>query len=218
MASLLACIGMLLAVNLYSSKKAYDYMKNKEGKNNSINMNKKKVYNEPSVNSFNVEYKNRAKLFEEPVPEEKKSKRDIDNPIEEKSNNVRQKMVIKQGSTDYSTEDTILLEDYKQKLNIEAEPYLLSKDGDIVNKVIISSNPFIIGKLDSQVDHIIENSSVSRIHCKIIEEDGQYYIIDLNSKNGTYLDEERLVSNKRYQLHDGTHVAISNCEYTFEIN
>lgn len=218
MASLLACIGMLLAVNLYSSKKAYDYMKNKEGKNNSINMNKKKVYNEPSVNSFNVEYKNRDKLFEEPVPKEKKSKREIDNATEEKSNNVRQKMVIKQGSTDYSTEDTILLEDYKQKLNIEAEPYLLSKDGDIVNKVIISSNPFIIGKLDSQVDHIIENSSVSRIHCKIIKEDGQYFMIDLNSKNGTYLDEERLVSNKKYQLYDGTHVAISNCEYTFEIN
>ncbi|GMQ63015.1 DUF6382 domain-containing protein [Vallitalea maricola] len=218
MASLLACIGMLLAVNLYSSKKTYDYMKNKEVKNNSINMNKKKIYNEPSVNSFNVEYKNRAKLFEEPVLIEEKSKREIDNATEEKSNNVRQKTVTKPESINYSTEDTILLEDYKQKLNIEAEPYLLSKDGDIVNKVIISNNPFIIGKLDSQVDYIIENSSVSRIHCKIIKEDGQYYIIDLNSKNGTYLDEERLISNKRYQLHDGTDVAISNCEYTFEIN
>ncbi|MCT4688710.1 DUF6382 domain-containing protein [Vallitalea sp.] len=218
MASLLACIGMLLAVNLYSSKKAYDYIKNKEGKNSSINMNKKKVYNEPSVNSFNVEYKNRAKLFEEPIPKKEKLVRENNNTIEKKSYKVRQKMVTKQESIDYSSEDTILLEDYKQKLNIEAEPYLLSKDGDIVNKVIISNNPFIIGKLDSQVDYIIENSSVSRMHCKIIEEDGQYYIIDLNSKNGTYLDKERLVSNKRYQLHDGTHVAISNCEYTFEIN
>lgn len=218
MASLLACIGMLLAVNLYSSKKVYDHMKNKKEQTNSINMNKKKVYNEPAVNSFNVEYKNREKLFEEPIVKKEEVESKNDSIIENKIYKAKEKMVEKPESTNYSTEDTILLEDYKQKLNIEAEPYLLSKDGDIVNKVIIASNPFIIGKLDSQVDYIVENSSVSRIHCKIINEDEKYYIIDLNSKNGTYLDEERLVSNKKYQLHDGTHVAISNCEYTFEMN
>ncbi|GMQ57664.1 DUF6382 domain-containing protein [Vallitalea sediminicola] len=218
MASLLACIGMLLAVNLYTSKKVYDHMKNKKEQTNSINMNKKKVYNEPAVNSFNVEYKNREKLFEEPIVEKEEVESKNDSIIENKKYKAKEKMVEKPERTNYSTEDTILLEDYKQKLNIEAEPYLLSKDGDIVNKVIIASNPFIIGKLDSQVDYIVENSSVSRIHCKIINEDEKYYIIDLNSKNGTYLDEERLVSNKKYQLHDGTHVAISNCEYTFEMN
>lgn len=41
---------------------------------------------------------------------------------------------------------------------------------------------------------------VSRIHAEIIYEDGQYYVRDLQSSNGTWVNKKRLVQEEKVQL------------------
>jgi hypothetical protein len=211
--SVFALFALLLSIDFYITKKILEHIskQNNKDEDDNINMNKFKVYNESEINTFNRTKKD--SLLKSKHIEKNKYLSNINmqhNSIEEISKKNDSEL-------DYICEDTQLLDSYNENLHIEIKPYLLSKDDDLINKIIISSTPYIIGKLNGQVDYIIKNSSVSRIHCKIIKEEDTYYIIDLNSKNGTYLDEERLISNRKYQLYDGSRITISNCDYTFEM-
>ncbi|MCD5401726.1 FHA domain-containing protein [candidate division NPL-UPA2 bacterium] len=84
-----------------------------------------------------------------------------------------------------------------------------------MKKIKISNNPFMIGKLRGQVDFLVDSSTVSRIHAEICREDETYYIVDLNSRNGTYLNGEKIQSNTRYQLKNGDMLTFAREEVTF---
>lgn len=43
-----------------------------------------------------------------------------------------------------------------------------------------------IGKKKEEVDLVLKDASVSRIHARIITEEGNAYLEDLNSTNGTF--------------------------------
>lgn len=88
----------------------------------------------------------------------------------------------------------------------------ISGDGDI----IINNYPFIIGKNAGKADGIINDNSISRIHAKIeIINDNCYVIEDLNSKNGTYVNDERLNPYEKIIINIGDKVKFSFYEYFF---
>ena len=76
--------------------------------------------------------------------------------------------------------------------------------------------PYIIGKLTGAVDGIIEHETVSRIHCKIEFEEGQYYIRDLNSTNGTFLNGVLIPAEERTEMRIGDEIQIGQAVYVFE--
>lgn len=76
--------------------------------------------------------------------------------------------------------------------------------------------PFVLGKLRGAVDGVIEDETVSRIHCKIDYEEGDYYITDLNSTNGTVINEDMLNANEKRHLNSGDEVRIGRAVYTFQ--
>lgn len=51
-------------------------------------------------------------------------------------------------------------------------------------------------------DIIIDDPYVSRRHCRIVQEEGKYWIEDLDSCNGTFVDGERVVRRKELSLND----------------
>ena len=53
---------------------------------------------------------------------------------------------------------------------------------------VISHSPFRIGTKEGGNDAVLHSPVVSRYHAKIYKRDGAYYLEDLNSKNGTYLN------------------------------
>lgn len=238
--ALLASIAMLMALNLYGSKKILDYwqakqLKAKVARQPSINMHKQEVYNQPPQ-STPQQVRTKKQLKEKRIPsldeqamnqsismerdrvigmhEQHVSKHVNDNHIQYKEQLFNRQPSM---ASPTDSEDTALLDTATHGGAMETKPSLIRKDGDMVDKISLGRNPFIIGKLKNQVDYVIDNSSVSRIHCKIIEKEENYYIVDLNSKNGTYLDGEPLDSNKEYPLYDGSQIGISNCHYAFEI-
>ena len=59
----------------------------------------------------------------------------------------------------------------------------------------------------------IPDSSVSHRHARIYHSDGEWYVEDLGSTNGTYLNEELLGGPR--PLHPGDRVRIGDSEFTY---
>lgn len=53
---------------------------------------------------------------------------------------------------------------------------------------------------DVNISHLPERDIISRQHGEIHLEDGNYYLVDVGSANGTYLNQELLEPKKRYLL------------------
>lgn len=79
----------------------------------------------------------------------------------------------------------------------------------------IQTYPFVIGKLEGAVDGIVQHETVSRIHCKIDYEEERYYVVDLNSTNGTLVNGELLEGNERRELRPGDVLGLGEAGYTF---
>ncbi len=87
-----------------------------------------------------------------------------------------------------------------------------SVDGRIVFE--IHKREFVIGKSSENVDGKISgNPAVSRVHCKVFEREGTYYLVDLKSSNGTYIDGRRLNAQEETVIHTGSRVRIANEEF-----
>lgn len=81
----------------------------------------------------------------------------------------------------------------------------------------VTENPFIIGKERAKVDFCISKNVVSRRHAKLTEMDGSYYLTDLNSSNGTFIDGEQIPSGKMVYLKNGAKIRFADQEYIFKI-
>jgi len=69
---------------------------------------------------------------------------------------------------------------------------ILLKFNDKILKTIESEkNEIMIGR-NAENDIVIENLAVSKAHARIVNQDEAYYIEDLNSTNGTYLNKIRV--------------------------
>jgi two-component system, cell cycle response regulator len=75
----------------------------------------------------------------------------------------------------------------------------------------LNGRPLVIGR-GNDSDLRIPESSVSRSHARIdLQEDG-YYVTDLGSTNGTYVND---ALTPRTKLEDGDYVRVGNCIYRF---
>lgn len=75
--------------------------------------------------------------------------------------------------------------------------------------------PFFIGKLKPRVDYAIDKEVISRFHAKFSAEDGSYWLTDLNSTNGTYLNGYRLNPNEKVLLQEEDEIAFADIVYYF---
>jgi hypothetical protein len=64
---------------------------------------------------------------------------------------------------------------------------------------------------------VLDNHTISRYHFSLIHEDGQVYITDLDSANGTYVDGVKLPTNERRLLLDGDEILIGNLRIIFHV-
>lgn len=89
---------------------------------------------------------------------------------------------------------------------------------EVYDVIQITDFPFVIGKLRDNVDYCLDNDVVSRFHVKITKEENDYYITDLNSTNGTTVNEKALSCYQRYKLDKGDKVAIAGINYIFYVS
>jgi len=62
--------------------------------------------------------------------------------------------------------------------------------------------PKVIGRAEDGADFLLADPSVSRQHAELSFRDGQWILRDMNSSNGTFLNERRLSSPMRLRNQD----------------
>lgn len=94
------------------------------------------------------------------------------------------------------------------------QPYLMRIK---TNECLTIDKPVVrIGKEEKYVDLTISgNVAVSRSHASIISREGNYYIIDLNSTNRTYVDGQVIPSNIETPIKHGSRITLANEEFAF---
>lgn len=110
--------------------------------------------------------------------------------------------------------ETTVLDAGAQKVQIH--PHLIRAKNN--ERIDINKPVFRIGKERSYVDYFIgDNTAVSRSHANIISREGEYFIVDTNSTNHTYVNGGMILSNSETKLSHGTKIRLANEEFEFRL-
>ncbi|MGM9603118.1 MAG: DUF6382 domain-containing protein [Faecousia sp.] len=94
------------------------------------------------------------------------------------------------------------------------KPYLLREKNN--EKIPINKPVFRIGKEKSYVDYFIgDNTAISRSHANIVNRDGEFFAVDTNSTNHTYVNGTMIQSNVETKLSNGAKLRLANEEFEF---
>lgn len=78
--------------------------------------------------------------------------------------------------------------------------------------IAVNHDKFLIGRSDEC--HIRPKSdSISRRHCAFIRKEGRILLIDLKSRNGTYVNDQKLDPSKAKVLKNGDHIKVGKLEF-----
>ena len=96
--------------------------------------------------------------------------------------------------TEPASEQTVLL---SAKRRPSVPELICEESGEVVP---LTKFPFYIGSASEFVDFVPSQEGVSRIHCCINKKEDNYYLEDLNSTNGTYLNYQEVIPGKETLL------------------
>ncbi len=97
--------------------------------------------------------------------------------------------------------------------DFEQHLVLVNRNPKQRDSIILEEESYIVGKLDSRCDIVIDHPSVSRVHAKLERQGKMYFLCDLNSTNGTFLNGKRLMVNERVVIHPGDEIAFARVGY-----
>lgn len=114
--------------------------------------------------------------------------------------------------SDFESEDTVVLDDVNSN-----EAYLEYFENGLSTKIKINKESIIVGKLRGQCDFALNNNKISKIHAEFIMRNGEYFVKDYNSTNGTYINgsNQRIQSNTEYPIFNGDRITLANVDLTF---
>lgn len=95
-------------------------------------------------------------------------------------------------------------------------PYLFRMKTN--EKVMLEKPLFRIGKERSVVDYFIgDNTAISRWHAQIVQDSNEYYVMDMNSTNHTFVNGIMINSNEHIKLSDGDKIRFANEDFEFHL-
>ena len=114
----------------------------------------------------------------------------------------------------YEEEDwgkTIYIDDSVE--NKEKQYALYSLEGRLMAR--LDKDCLTIGKRKEEVDVVLEDMSVSRMHARVLKEGNDIYLEDLNSTNGTYKNGLRLQPYEKRKMESEDEITIGKKELIF---
>lgn len=105
---------------------------------------------------------------------------------------------------------------------------LLSESGKMAENVLMEKRrgkeivhqldefPYVIGKVKDSVNLVLNDVSVSRIHAKLTEENGQVYVEDCHSTNGTYVNGVLLEKEDRIPIEADDEIRIGRITLLYQ--
>lgn len=108
-------------------------------------------------------------------------------------------------------EATGILNESTLQMHFASMYRLLTNETFVINKPV-----FRIGKERSYSDYFVTNNNmVSRSHADIISRSGRYFIVDLNSKNRTFVNGMPIPAQLEAEIHNGDTIRLANEEFEF---
>ena len=94
-------------------------------------------------------------------------------------------------------------------------PTLVSREREDLPAIRLENELTIIGKMPGAADAILPLPTVSRVHARIRRKEGEYYLCDLNSRNGTSVNGQLLAADQEWQLADQDEIDFAEAGYRF---
>ena len=99
---------------------------------------------------------------------------------------------------------------------IKKEYFLKWTENGTEKQYKIETFPILIGKLKGEVDCLINDVSVSRIHARVMKDADDFFLEDVDSKNGTYVDNIRLQTGQRALINTESNIRLGNVHVVLE--
>lgn len=104
-------------------------------------------------------------------------------------------------------EKTVLLAVAQEKATVKLTNL---STGEVIS---VNKLPYYIGSVDNYADYIPKGPGISRVHCCITQKGEQYFVSDLNSTNGTFLDGKEILPGSEVLLCDGAMLRVATMEF-----
>lgn len=174
-----------------------------------------------------------AEDFEESIPEEpsvaevledvpeKFPEEPVEEPVEELPEETPEEITdeIPEDPTKEAAEET---PEEVTDPTLEKEPESIIYPKLILTNVV--TNDFVILPLYPETtvgrktdnDLVLSDVTISGLHCKILNEDGKIFVVDENSTNGTFVNDERI--SEKAQIHHGDKLTLGKQEFNISVN
>ncbi|MEN8908264.1 MAG: DUF6382 domain-containing protein [Clostridiales bacterium] len=96
--------------------------------------------------------------------------------------------------------------------------YLEYRENGNQLKIIIDKDKFVLGRIPAKTDYSFSSKDISKLHANIFRVNGKCYIRDLQSVNGTYINEVRLKSDIVHKLRHNDVVVLAKTKLKFKEN
>lgn len=140
----------------------------------------------------------------------------IQGRVSAREQNMADSQKTEQISDDTMTEDDNTRIDHEE--NVQAEYQIMLTDMNVpsLSFCVRFLNSVTVGRAGECGLVIDYDKSVSNRHCKITVEDSRFYIIDLNSSNGTFINGQKVRS--KMEIVSGDLLKIGRLTFRFESN
>lgn len=91
--------------------------------------------------------------------------------------------------------------------------FLRNLSGDVTIELQTGNNGCIIGRKKDMANCVINSRAIGKIHAEIVEREGEYYIKDLNSQNGTCVNSVRIEPGTEIKLSHRDVLTFANEDY-----
>lgn len=83
-------------------------------------------------------------------------------------------------------------------------------------EIVLDRFPCVVGKSKKSSDFYLDNPVVSRVHIRISEDIAGYFVEDLNSTNGTFINGVPLPPHQPREIHEGDQITLANIDFMVE--
>lgn len=120
-----------------------------------------------------------------------------------------------------TNDQTMLLDETEmmpEKSKRKVRNYLVIDRDGAEEEIQLEKDNFIIGRAEKGTDFIEKAVGISRLHVELVKLSDTYGIKDLGAKNGTYINNEKIIPYKIHELSSEDTIQIGKTVYTYKVS
>ncbi|MBM7597879.1 hypothetical protein JOC34_000236 [Virgibacillus halotolerans] len=100
----------------------------------------------------------------------------------------------------------------------QVDNYLIVDRNGKEEEIKLDEDNFIIGRADKGTSFVEAGTGISRLHIELVKLSDMYGIKDLGSKNGTFINDEKIIPYKIHELKHDDKIQIGKTIYTYRVS